>query len=164
MWKRKSEKMLPRSESTILRLAQDSRYSRSSAAWIRYLPSVLPSSASTQSSCLGIGVKLSALAVEMKRISCSGTRTEVSRTRSPDPPNAENVSSSHRLAGRAAKIEIERGLRFYEVLFQTTANLSWAQVSATAAQFEPLLSSDWPDYCTEMKGMADRHELLCIGP
>lgn len=54
-------------------------------------------------SCLGIGVKLSALAVEMKRISCSGTRTEVSRTRSPDPPNAENVSSSHRLAWNMAE-------------------------------------------------------------
>ena len=64
--------------------------------------------------------------------------------------------------GRAAKIEIERGLRFYENLFQKTANLSWSQACDTAAKFEPLLSEDWPDYCTEMKGMADCHRLLCI--
>ena len=64
--------------------------------------------------------------------------------------------------GRAAKIEIERGLRFYEAFFQKTSNLSWSQACDTAAKFEPLLSKDWPDYCAEMKGMADCHRLLCI--
>lgn len=64
--------------------------------------------------------------------------------------------------GRAAKIEIEQGLRFYETLFQKTANLSWSQACDTAAKFELLLSKDWPDYCTEMKGRADCHKLLCI--
>lgn len=54
--------------------------------------------------------------------------------------------------GRAAKEEIARGLRFYEILFQKTAKLSWSQVCDTAAQFEPFLSSEWSDYCTEMKG------------
>lgn len=57
--------------------------------------------------------------------------------------------------GRVAKTEIGRGLRFYKDFFQKTAKLSWSQVCDTAAKFEPLLSSDWPDYCTEMKGMAD---------
>lgn len=74
----------------------------------------------------------------MKNISCSGSRTE--------------IGLQH---GRAAKTEIERGLSFYGVLFQKTAKLSWAQVCDTAAKFEPLLSSDWPDYCMEMKGIAD---------
>lgn len=81
----------------------------------------------------------------MKRINCSGTRTE--------------IGLQH---GAAAKTEIERGLRFYGVFFQKTAQFSWAQVCDTAAKFEPLLSSHWPDYCTEMKGMADYHELLCV--
>ena len=55
--------------------------------------------------------------------------------------------------GKEAKPEIERGLSFYEDYFEKTAGLSWTQVCDTAAQFEPFLSSDWPEYCTEMKGM-----------
>lgn len=74
----------------------------------------------------------------MKRINCSGTRTEIGRQH-----------------GQAAKTEIERGLRFYEVFFQKTAGLSWSRVCDTAAKFEPLLLNDWPDYCTEMKGVAE---------
>lgn len=83
----------------------------------------------------------------MKRINCSGTRTEIGRQH-----------------GQAAKTEIERGLRFYEVFFQKTAGLSWSRVCDTAAKFEPLLLNDWPDYCTEMKGMADKvvHDFACI--
>lgn len=64
--------------------------------------------------------------------------------------------------GRAAKVEIERGMEFYEVLFQETANLSWTQVCDTAAKFEPLLSNNWPGYCTEMKGMADYYVLIVV--
>ena len=78
----------------------------------------------------------------IKSCKCSGLRTS-------------QIGLQH---GRAAKTEIGRGLRFYEVLFQETAKLSWSRVFETAAKFEPLLSSEWPDYCEEMKGMGECYE------
>ena len=63
--------------------------------------------------------------------------------------------------GREAKLEIERGLGFYEDYFKKTAGLSWAQVCDTAAQFEPYLLSEWPEYCTEMKGMVCYIRFFC---
>ena len=48
------------------------------------------------------------------------------------------------------------------MLFQQTANLAWSQVCDMAAKFDLFLSSDWPDYCTEMKGMADYRDLIYV--
>ena len=56
--------------------------------------------------------------------------------------------------GKEAKIEIERGLRFYGNLFKETAKLSWPDVCDVAAKFEPLLKEKWPSYVEEMRGVA----------
>lgn len=56
--------------------------------------------------------------------------------------------------GKEAKIEIERGLHFYGILFKETAKLSWHDVCNVAAKFEPLLKEKWPSYVEEMRGVA----------
>jgi len=71
----------------------------------------------------------------MKQVSCVGTPFE--------------IGQQH---GKAAKVEICRGLAFYAELFEKTARLSWPEVCDVALKFETLLRNDWRNYREEMQG------------
>ena len=80
----------------------------------------------------------------MKQITCTG------------PPR--EIGIQH---GRAAKVEIDRGLAFYADLFVKNAELSWSEACATAAKFEKILRTDWPAYVHEMEGKHRSFSLRC---
>lgn len=71
----------------------------------------------------------------MKRINCVGDPFE--------------IGLQH---GTAARTEIGRSLEFYEDLFNKNSGKSWFEVRDIAAQFDPMLREDWPEYFEEMRG------------
>lgn len=57
--------------------------------------------------------------------------------------------------GLAAKAHIERALKFYEDLFQEKSKMDWNQVKEFALKYQPFLESNWPNYVSEMRGVAE---------
>lgn len=70
--------------------------------------------------------------------------------------STRSISQIGHTHGKEAKVEIDRGLLFYQDSFQKAAGLSWSEVCDTAAKFEPLLRREWKGYCGEMEGMLGR--------
>lgn len=83
----------------------------------------------------------------MLEIHCSGTPYEIGLTH-----------------GRAAKSKIHGSISCYTAYFAETAGLDWSRAKAIALQFEPSISSKWPSYLEEMRGIADGAgvSLACI--
>lgn len=48
---------------------------------------------------------------------------------------------------------------FYADMFRETSNLSWEGVQSLAMQFEPVLRAKWPEYLSEIRGIADGTDL-----
>jgi len=74
----------------------------------------------------------------MLEIHCSGTPYEIGL-----------------IHGTVAKSKIHGSLSCYSALFVETAGLDWSRAKATALQFGPSISSKWPSYLEEMRGIAD---------
>jgi isopenicillin-N N-acyltransferase like protein len=56
--------------------------------------------------------------------------------------------------GSAAKPEINRCITFYQNLFQLKCRMDWEEVKRFALQYQPYLSQNWPQYISEMEGVA----------
>ncbi|KAL9595474.1 MAG: hypothetical protein Q9219_006434 [cf. Caloplaca sp. 3 TL-2023] len=56
--------------------------------------------------------------------------------------------------GQEAKSAILRGLKFYEQLFLESTRMSWSKACEVAENFIPFLQKEFPDYLTEVRGLA----------
>ncbi|KAK0124800.1 hypothetical protein ONS96_008681 [Cadophora gregata f. sp. sojae] len=56
--------------------------------------------------------------------------------------------------GKAASLEISRSIAFYASLFQKISKLDWSAVTQLALKYQPYLSANWPQYNSEMEGVA----------
>lgn len=66
-------------------------------------------------------------------------------------PNTSKIGYTH---GKGAVRQIRRSIAFYTAYFQEKSKLSWSQAVEAASHFKPLLDSHYPDYVTEMQGIA----------
>lgn len=57
--------------------------------------------------------------------------------------------------GSAAKGQIARCISFYEKLFLNKSKMNWSTVKSFSKKYQPYLSANWPDYVTEMQGVAE---------
>jgi isopenicillin-N N-acyltransferase like protein len=78
----------------------------------------------------------------MLEIHCSGTPYEIGL-----------------IHGRTAKSKVHGSLSCYSAYFAETAGLDWSRAKAVATQLEPSISSKWPSYLEEMRGIADGAEV-----
>jgi isopenicillin-N N-acyltransferase-like protein len=56
--------------------------------------------------------------------------------------------------GKVAKLEISRGIIFYRNLFQSKCKMDWEEVKIFGLRYQPYLQKHWPQYVTEMEGIA----------
>jgi isopenicillin-N N-acyltransferase-like protein len=73
----------------------------------------------------------------MLHVSCSGTPQEVGFQ-----------------YGSAAKLPITRSILFYQELFQSKCKMDWAEVQQFSLKYQPYLQENWPQYVSEMEGVA----------
>lgn len=66
--------------------------------------------------------------------------------------NPHSVGLAH---GKTAKLEISRSISFYQTLFEKVAKLDWLSVTQLALKYQPYLSESWPQYVSEMEGVAE---------
>lgn len=78
----------------------------------------------------------------MLEIHCSGTPYEIGVTH-----------------GKAAKSKVHGSISAYNTYFAWTAGLDWSRAEVIALQFEPSISSKWPSYLEEIRGIADGAEV-----
>ncbi len=74
----------------------------------------------------------------MLQITCSGT--------------PHSIGLAH---GRTAALEVSRSIAFYQNLFEKVAKLNWTSVTQLALKYQPYLSESWPQYVSEMEGVAE---------
>jgi len=65
---------------------------------------------------------------------------------------AHSVGITH---GSRAKDQISRSLIFYGALFLQKCKLDWSSVTQLALKYQPYLSQYWPQYVSEMQGVAE---------
>ena len=78
----------------------------------------------------------------MFEIHCSGTPYEIGL-----------------IHGKAAKSKIHGSISCYSAYFAETAGLDWSSAKSIALQFEPSISTKWPSYLEEMRGIANGVEV-----
>jgi isopenicillin-N N-acyltransferase-like protein len=61
--------------------------------------------------------------------------------------------------GRTARASVHGSLAFYKGLFQTKCKMEWPAAKSFALKFQPYLEQHWPQYVSEMKGVAEGAEL-----
>jgi hypothetical protein len=74
---------------------------------------------------------------KMLEVSCSGSPKE--------------VGFRH---GEAAKLPIGRSIIFYQRLFKSKCKMDWEEVQQFALKYQPYLQENWPQYVSEMEGVA----------
>lgn len=74
----------------------------------------------------------------MLEVSCTGT--------------PHQVGLQH---GRAAKEHIGRAIKFYESLFREKSKMDWETVKLFGLKYQPYLEANWPQYISEMRGVAE---------
>lgn len=57
--------------------------------------------------------------------------------------------------GTTAKPQIHGSLSFYRSLFLKNCKLGWPSVTQLALNYHPYLSQNWPQYVSEMEGVAE---------
>ncbi|KAL5325617.1 hypothetical protein ACEPPN_006745 [Leptodophora sp. 'Broadleaf-Isolate-01'] len=57
--------------------------------------------------------------------------------------------------GKTASLEISRSITFYASLFLKLSKLDWPAVTQLALKYQPYLSENWPQYVSEMEGVAE---------
>ncbi|CZR67766.1 related to Acyl-coenzyme A:6-aminopenicillanic-acid-acyltransferase 40 kDa form [Phialocephala subalpina] len=69
----------------------------------------------------------------------------------------DSTGTSHEIGvshGSIAKAEIARSITFYQNLFQKHCSMDWETVKSFALKYQTYLSSSWPQYVSEMEGVA----------
>jgi isopenicillin-N N-acyltransferase-like protein len=74
---------------------------------------------------------------KMLEVACSGSPQE--------------VGFQH---GEAAKVPIGRSMIFYQKLFKSKCKMDWPEVQQFALKYQPYLQENWPQYVSEMEGVA----------
>lgn len=57
--------------------------------------------------------------------------------------------------GTTARASVHGSLAFYKALFQTKCKMDWPTVESFALRFQPYLKQHWPQYVSEMEGVAE---------
>ena len=61
--------------------------------------------------------------------------------------------------GTTARSSVLGSLTFYKTLFQTKCKMDWSDATSFALKFQPYLEQNWPQYVSEMEGVAEGAEV-----